>query len=192
MEEEQVEAEKKRKEAEEERKAALVLAKYQRKKAEKKEAEKAVFQKCEDVNVELCKVTAKVQWETKAKAKKEVTVRAESEKVEGLRKCGQDEGETVGSYLTEHGTQWMVKEGVVCDSCEKKEKKCFWRMEAGWGKPCLACHDLKNSCVAGRAELSEVEAGLSKQRKVEEKGKGKAKVRTPVSRVVESVMVDVF
>ena len=66
--------------------------------------------------------------------------------------------ETIGSYLTEHGTQWMVKEGVVCNSCEKK-KKCFWRMESGQGLACLACHDLKKSCVIGRAELSEAEAG---------------------------------
>ena len=41
--------------------------------------------------------------------------------------------ETVGSYLMEHRTQWMVKEGVVCHSCDKKKKKCFWRMEVGWG-----------------------------------------------------------
>jgi hypothetical protein len=52
----------------------------------------------------------------------------------------------------------MVKEGVVCNSCEKK-KKCFWRMESGQGLACLACHDLKKSCVIGRAELSEAEAG---------------------------------
>jgi hypothetical protein len=94
----------------------------------------------------------------------------------------------------EHRTQWMVKEGVMCDSCEKKEKKCFWRMEVGWGKACLACHNLKKICMPSGAELSEVEAGPSKKSKVEEKGRGKAKakVRTLVSGVVESVVVDVL
>ena len=86
----------------------------------------------------------------------------------------------------------MVKEGVVCDSCEKKEKKCFWRMEARWGKACLACHDLKKSCVAGRAEELEMEASPSKKWKVEGKKKGKTKAGTPVSRVAESVVVDVL
>ena len=78
-EEEWVEAERKRKEAEEERQAAMVLAEYQRKEAEKKEVEKvevekAAFQKQEDANMELCKVLAKVQRKTKAKAKKEAVV----------------------------------------------------------------------------------------------------------------------
>ena len=64
----------------------------------------------------------------------------------------------------------------------------------GWGKACLACYDLKKSCVAGRVELLEAEAGLLKKRKVEDKGKGKAKVkvRTPVSRVAESITADVL
>ena len=88
----------------------------------------------------------------------------------------------------------MVKEGIIYDSCAKMEKKCFWRIELGWDKACLACHDLKKSCVAGRVELLEAEAGLLKKRKVEDKGKGKAKakVRTPVSRVAESIAVDVL
>ena len=42
------------------------------------------------------------------------------------------------SFLTDHVVEWMVKEGVVCKSCEEKEKKCFWRMEVGRGKACLA------------------------------------------------------
>ena len=37
----------------------------------------------------------------------------------------------------EHGVEWMVKEGMVCESCEKKEKKCFWRMEARWARLAL-------------------------------------------------------
>ena len=92
----------------------------------------------------------------------------------------------------EHRVKWMVKEGVMCKSCEKKEKKCFWRMETGRGKACLACHDLKKGCVAGGAEESETEASPSKKRKVEEKGKVKVKVGTPVSGVAESVTVDVL
>jgi hypothetical protein len=86
----------------------------------------------------------------------------------------------------------MVKEGVVCKSCEKKEKKCFWRMEAGRGKACLACHNLKKSCSAGRVEESEMEVGPSKRRKVEGKGKGKEKAVSPNSRVAESAATDVL
>ena len=86
----------------------------------------------------------------------------------------------------------MVKEGVVCKSCEKKEKKCFWRMEAGRGKACLACHNLKKSCLAGGAEESEAEAGPSKKRRVEGKRKGKEKAATPNSKVVESAAMDVL
>ena len=44
--------------------------------------------------------------------------------------------------------------------------------------------------MIGRAELSEAEADPSKKRKVEDKGK--AKVRTPVSRTLESIVVDVL
>ena len=80
-------------------------------------------------------------------------------------------------FLTEHGVEWMVKEGVVCESCEKKEKKCFWRMEARRGKACLACHSLKKSCTAGRAEDSEAEAGPLKRRKVEGEG-GNSELRS--------------
>ena len=65
-------------------------------------------------------------------------------------------------------------------------------MEAGQGKACLACHNLKKSCSAGGAEESEVEAGPSKRRKVEGKGKGKEKAATPNSRVVESATTDVL
>ena len=99
---------------------------------------------------------------------------------------------TVGSFLMEHGVEWMVKEGVVCESCEKRENKCFWRMEAGQGKACLACHNLKKSCLASVAEESETEAGPSKTRMVEGKGKGKAKAATPVSGVADTVVVDVL
>ena len=97
---------------------------------------------------------------------------------------------TIRSFLTEHGVEWMVKEGVVCESCEKKEKKCFWRMEARRGKACLACHNLKKSCSASGVEESEAEAGPSKRRKVE--GKGKGKVATPNSGVAESTVTDVL
>ena len=63
-------------------------------------------------------------------------------------------------------------------------------MEAGRGKACLACHNLKKSCSAGGAEESEAEAGPSKRRKVEGKGKGKA--ATPNSGVAESTAMDVL
>ena len=65
-------------------------------------------------------------------------------------------------------------------------------MEAGWGKACLACHNLKKSCSTGGVEESEVEAGPLKRRKVEGKGKGKEKAVTPNSRVVESAVTDVL
>ena len=103
---------------------------------ERIEVAKAVFKKCEDVDVELCKATAKVQREVKAKARKEAAAatksgsakKSGSEKAEGSGKQGREEREisvTVGSFLMQHGVEWMVKEGVVCESCEKKEKKCF-------------------------------------------------------------------
>ena len=110
--------------------------------------------------------------------------------MEGSKKRGRKEREisvTIGSFLTEHGVEWMVKEVVMCESCEKKEKKCFWRMEARQGKACLACHNLKKSCSA-RAEELEVDAGPLKKRRVE----GKGKVVTPNSRVAESVTTDVL
>ena len=86
----------------------------------------------------------------------------------------------------------MVKENVVCNSCEKKEEKYFWRMEPGQSMACLACYNLKKFCEVVGAEPIEVEASLSKKRKVESKGKGKVKVRTPASRVLESTVVDVL
>ena len=132
-------------------------AKADRAEAERIEAAKATFKKREDADVSLCKATAKVQQELKAKARKEALAakRLESEKVEGSGKWGREEREismTIGSNLTEHGVEWMVKEGVVCESCVKKEKKCFWGMEAGQGKACLASHNLKKSCSASGAE----------------------------------------
>ena len=136
------EEERKQREAEEEGQVAVALAEYQRKEVEKAEAEKieaerAKFKKQGDAVLALhkVKVKAKVQREMKAKAKKEAVARSESEKAEGSKKHGQEDNRveisvTVGSFLMEHGVEWMVKEGVVCDSCEKREKKCFWRMEA--------------------------------------------------------------
>ena len=148
--------EEERRQAEEQQQVAIVLAEYQRNtekaeadraEAERIEAAKAMFKKREDADVTFRKVTAKVQRELKAKVRKEAAVaRSESEKAEVLGKRGQEVREinvTVGSFLMEHGVEWMVKEGVVCELCEKKEKKCFWRMEAGRGKACLACHNLK-------------------------------------------------
>ena len=86
--------------------------------------------------------------EEKAKTKKEVAARLESEKVKGSRKHSQNDEaeitETIRSYLMEHGMQWMLREGVVCNSCENKEKKWFWRMEARWGKACLWCCSLSH------------------------------------------------
>ena len=64
-------------------------------------------------------------------------------------------------------------------------------METGQGRAYLACHDLKKSCVTGRAE-EETEASPLKKRKVEEKRKEKAKVRTLVPRVMESIAVDCY
>ena len=170
------EEEKRQREAEEERQAAVALAKYQRKQTEKIEVEKVEFKKQESKVLALRKVNMKVQMEVKAKAKKEATMRSGSEKAEGLKKCSQEDDRveisvTVGSFLMEHGVKWMVKEGVVCKSCEKRKKKCFWRMEARQGKACLACHELKKSCVSGGAEESETEASPLKKRKVGEKGK---------------------
>lgn len=166
---------------EEERQPAISLAEYQRKEAEKAEAErikaeKVAFKKREDANVVLRKAKAKAQREAKAKAKKEPAAKLELEKAEGSRKQGLEDEEaeisvTVRLFLMEHGVKWMVKEGVVCNSCEKKEKKWFWRMEAGQGKACLTCHDLKKSCVSSGAEESEMEAGPLKKRR-ERKGKG--------------------
>ena len=56
----------------------------------------------------------------------------------------------------------MVKEGIIYDSCAKKEKKCFWRIELGWDKACLACHDLcgwQGGVVGGRGRSIEEEEG---------------------------------
>ena len=70
------------------------MAKYQknveRVEAEKIEAARMEFKKREDVDVELCKATAKVQREAKAKARKEAVAakKSESEKAEGSRKQG--------------------------------------------------------------------------------------------------------
>ena len=61
-------------------------------------------------------------------------------------------------------------------------------MEAGQGKACLACHNLKKSFSASGAEESE--AGPSKRRKVE--GKGKGKVATLNSGIVKSTTMDVL
>ena len=195
------EEERKQKEEEEQRQAAIALAKYQRN-AEKAEVEKieaanASFKKCEDADVTFHKANVKVQQELKAKARKEAVTakRSESEKAEGLGKQGREEREislTVRSFLMVHGVEWMVNEGMVCESCEKKERKGFWRMEAGRGKACLACHNLKTSCSASGEEESETEAGLSKRRKVEGKGKGKEKAASPNSGVAESAATDVL
>jgi hypothetical protein len=59
----------------------------------KKEAERVEFRKWEDEVVVLCKANMKVQREVKVKAKKEAAVRSESEKVEGLKKHGQEDRE---------------------------------------------------------------------------------------------------
>ena len=116
------------------------MAEYQKNakkvEVERIEAVKTAFKKREDTDITFCKVTVKVQQEAKAKARKEAAAakKSGSEKAEGSGKRGPEEWEisvTVGSFLMEHGVEWMVKEGVVCELCEKKEKKCFWRMEAG-------------------------------------------------------------
>ena len=94
------------------------MAEY-RKNAEKAEAErieaaKTVFKKREDADITFHKATAKVQQEAKAKARKEAAAakKSGSEKAEGSRKRGREEREisvTVGSFLMEHGVEWMVK-----------------------------------------------------------------------------------
>ena len=164
---------------------------------ERIEVAKAAFKKRENADVSLRKATAKVQQKLKAKARKEAAAanRLESEKVEGSGKRGREEREisvTVGSFLTEHGVEWMVKERVVYASCVKKENMCFWRMEAGQGKTCLASQNLKKSCSAGGVEESEAEVRLSKRRQVEGKGKGKEKAVSLNSGVVESAVTDVL
>ena len=88
--------------------------------------------------------------------------------------------------------QWMLKEGVVCNSCKKNEKKCFWRMESGWGTVCLTCYSLKKVCEVVRVELIEAKSSPPKRRKMESKGKTKAKVGAPVSGVLETTVVDVL
>ena len=111
------------------------MAEYQknmeRAEAEKIEAARVVFKKREDVDVKLRKATAKVQREAKAKVRKEAAAAKKlgSEKAEGSRKRGREEREisvTIRLFLMEHGVEWMVKEGVVCESCKKKKKK-GWR-----------------------------------------------------------------
>ena len=98
------------------------MAEYQRNaeqaeaKAERIEAAKVSFKKREDADVELRKANAKVQRELKAKARKEAAAakKSESEKVEGSGKRCREEREisvTVGSFLTVHRVEWMVKEG---------------------------------------------------------------------------------
>ena len=82
--------------------------------------------------------------------------------------------ETMGSYLMEPNVQWMPKEWLVCDSSKKKEKKCFWRMEPGWGMTCLTCYNLKK--VVKWAEPIEA----------------KAKDGAPVSGVSETTVVNVL
>ena len=65
--------------------------------------------------------------------------------------------------------------------------------DGSWAcKAYLACHNSKKSCSADGVEELEMEASLSKKRKVEGKGKEKAKVATPVSRLADSVAVDVL
>ena len=89
--------EEERRQAEEQRQVAIALAEYQRNaekaeadraEVEKIEAAKATFKKHEDADVTFCKATAKVQWELKAKARKEAAAakRSESEKAEGSGK----------------------------------------------------------------------------------------------------------
>ena len=156
------------------------MAEYQRKQAEKTEVEKievekAEFKKQESKVLALCKANTKVQKEAKAKMKKEAVMRSGSEKAEGSKKCGQEDDRveisvTIRSFLTEHGVEWMVKEKVMCESWRRERKNVF----GGQGKACLACHEVKKSCVAGGAEESETEASPLKKMKVE--GKGKVKV----------------
>lgn len=99
--------------------------------AERIEVEKVVFCRQEDMDITFHKAKAKEQREARvnAKVKKETVQKVASEKAEGSKKCSWDDPvkiiETVRLYLMEHRVQWMVKANMVCDLCEKKEKKCF-------------------------------------------------------------------
>jgi hypothetical protein len=113
----------------------------------------------------------------KAKAKKraEVEKKAEAKKKAEEKKWRREDSVevTVGAILVEDEVTWMVKDGKVCEGCEEKGKKCFWR-DSARAKSCHNCHALKKTCMVG---VEESEAGPSKKRRVT-KGKGKEKERS--------------
>ena len=91
-----------------------------------------------------------------------------------------------------HHIQWKVKKGCLCKLGEKKERKYFWRMESRQGMAFLACYNLKKGCKVARAEIVQVEACLSKKRKVESKGKAKAKTKALIYKVLNTFAVEVL
>ena len=113
--------------------------------AERIEAAKVAFKKREDVDIELCKATVKVQREAKAKVRKEAAAAKKLglEKAEGLGKRGREEREisvTVGSFLTQHGVEWMDGEGKGGMRVMRKEREEVFLEDggrAGQGLPCL-------------------------------------------------------
>jgi len=161
---EKEEEEAKKREEERIRKEAEELEKFRRKEREARERQKIAFEK------------AKAE-----KAKKRTL--EESDEIDV----------TVGSFLEENGVTWGMKEGKVCTSCRKADKKCFWRMDPARGKACYACTVSKKICKLGGAEQEpeQSEPGPSKRRKVtESKGKGKEKIGVPA--VSGSVTPDVW
>src|SRR5882762_422868 len=161
---EKEEEEAKKREEERIRKEAEELEKFRRKEREARERQKIAFEK------------AKAE-----KAKKRTL--DESDEIDV----------TVGSFLEENGVTWGMKEGKVCTSCRKADKKCFWRMDPARGKACYACTVSKKICKLGGAEQEpeQSEPGPSKRRKVmESKGKGKEKIG--VLAVSGSVTPDVW
>src|SRR6202521_5037378 len=156
---EKEEEEAKKREEERIRKEAKELEEFRRKEREARERQKIAFEK------------AKAE-----KAKKRTL--EESDEIDV----------TVGSFLEENGVTWGMKEGKVCTSCRKADKKCFWRMDPARGKACFACTASKKTCKLGGAEQ---EPGPSKRRKVtESKGKGREKIGVPA--VSGSVTPDVW
>jgi len=117
--------------------------------------------------------------------------KAKAEKVKRQTLEESDEiGVTVGSFLEEKGVTWGTKEGKVCTSCRKAEKKCFWRTDPAQGKACYACTVSKKICKLGGVEQESEPGPLKRRKATESKGKGKEKIGVPV--VSGSMTLDVW
>ena len=97
---------------------AINLAKYQWKEVEKvKQIEDFI-----GVRMSMSLSERQKQW-SKGEGKEGSSAESGVRGGRGDKKHSRDEPikitETMGSYLIEHDMQWMVKEGVVCNSCKK-------------------------------------------------------------------------